>query len=405
MNILFISVSAPPKTGAESLQVARFLSEVTKFGNVTLVTSKPLNEGWKKTDASLTHYLKDLNKVIHVHTNLNKYVRFLAGKVDRDFLNRPDADFLFYKKWKSVIKQIDVKPDIIYARASPFSSLLLGLKLKEYFQVPMFSHFSDPFYFNPYSSKNEFRRKAELEIIKKSDLISFTTYLTKEFYSKKYSEYENKFLVIPNVYEDECLQSENEKSLKKDKITISYTGNLYGERNFSSILRALKLIHQNKPDVLKQIKINIAGNIQSEVKKEIELYDFDCINYLGVITQKECEDLNCNSDLLLVIDKKFESEIDKVFLPSKVLDYIVLRKPVLAITSKDSETFNLIQDKYGVALDHDQITKIAEFLIEIVTGDYDLSSLIKKKPPEFYSASYQRGILLQNFQQLVDEKG
>ncbi|NMM48806.1 glycosyltransferase family protein [Marinigracilibium pacificum] len=401
MNVLFISVSAPPKTGAESLQVARFLATLSKKAKVTLVTTEPVNEGWRKTDDSLNECLDDLDKIIQIPAKLNKYLTRICSLIDADYLQKPDSDFLFYKKWNSVIGQIHHKPDVIYARASPFSSILLGIKLKEYFDVPLFSHFSDPFYYNPYSKKNEFKRNAEKTILEKSDMISFTTELTKKFYEDKYPSFKSKFLVIPNVYPHD-LKLDTKTGFQNSKFIISYTGNLYGKRNFSSVLEALKYIEENYKEVYEQIEVNIAGNIQEPVMDEINRYNLACLNYLGVITQTQCTELNSKSDLLVVIDKELEEEIDRVFLPSKILDYIVLKKVILAVTPLYSESYNLINDKFGVAFNHDQTLDIADFLIRVVKDRNSLNDYIKSTPPEFYSANHQTTILLEKFQYLLD---
>src|SRR5690606_19230405 len=98
------------------------------------------------------------------------------------WLNKPDTDFLFHWEGKIILKKISSKPNIIYSRSTPFSSAILGIKLKQKLSVPWVMHLSDPWSDSPYGNyKNTYNIKAERQCFESADLISFTTAETLSF--------------------------------------------------------------------------------------------------------------------------------------------------------------------------------------------------------------------------------
>ena len=56
------------------------------------------------------------------------------------------------------------------------------------------------------------------------------------------------------------------------------------------------------------------------------------------------------ADIMLSIEPDGLNPLLKTFLPSKILDYIAARKPILAITPEDSEAWRLCKRGFGWAI-------------------------------------------------------
>ena len=54
-----------------------------------------------------------------------------------------------------------------------------------------------------------------------------------------------------------------------------------------------------------------------------------------------------------------------LFFPSKLLDYMATGKPILAITNKTSTTHEVIDGKFGYCFGKDQLTEMAETIIDL----------------------------------------
>ena len=74
---------------------------------------------------------------------------------------------------------------------------------------------------------------------------------------------------------------------------------------------------------------------------------------LGQVPPAQALALQQQADLLLVVDYHFVSSRDAQFLPSKLTDYLAIRRPVLAITDVESASWQFLgQNDLGVAVAH-----------------------------------------------------
>jgi glycosyltransferase involved in cell wall biosynthesis len=375
MNILFISVSAPPKSGAESLQAAKYLRHLSANANITLVTTHTASGGWKKKDDSQVQFLQNISQLIELPSinNFNGLKGFVARKIFKRWLRRPDTDFLFHWQANKVTAGLNTMPDIIYSRSTPFSSALLALKLKNKLNKAWVMHLSDPWSDSPYGNyNNEYNRIAEEKCFAAADLISFTTPETQDYYSEKYPHLQKKFFIAPNVFEKEEINDTPELFVNA-KLTFLHSGNLYKQRNLKCLLDPLQKLEKNE---LKAIEIQLAGHLDEYNLDLIKESGLNCIKILGPLTAAHSYLCQRKADILISIDKPREQKIDEVFLPSKIQDYVAARKIILAITSTGSATHRVVQDHFGYCFEPGD-KKITSFLQNAIRA-------YKNKDEEFF---------------------
>jgi hypothetical protein len=91
------------------------------------------------------------------------------------------------------------------------------------------------------------------------------------------------------------------------------------------------------------------------------------VEHIGVLTLDEVLHLQKNSQVLIIIDWALPKE-KAVFLLSKAIDYIATGKPILAITTKGSTVYQLVEGVYGRCFEHDDLEGILGYLKYLIDG-------------------------------------
>lgn len=116
-----------------------------------------------------------------------------------------------------------------------------------------------------------------------------------------------------------------------------YTGNIYGLRTSKYVIEAFsKLLNE-----IKNVRLCFVGTTGGEVETEIKKYDEDVRKRIVVLPR--------TSDLLPYYKKAtalidIDAEIDNdVFLSSKMSSYLILNRPIICETGKNSPSRNLFK--------------------------------------------------------------
>ncbi|MBF6650300.1 hypothetical protein [Methylobacter sp. BlB1] len=407
LRVLFVSIAFPPKSDSEGLQVAKYFKYLVKDPSlkIDILTSSD-STLFMSIDDNLKKLTDGYHQIIKVHFFENKYINFLLRKIDRDILNYPDSKFLFYKKWKSVVKQIKFKPDVIYSRSFPLSSTLMAYYLQKHFKVPWFLHLSDPWTLSPIhklGKAKQWNEKMERMCFENATCISFTSLKTIEVYSQKYPEFSSKILFFPNVFDTE--EKKQQEYIFKDKIKVVYTGGLIADRSPEYLFKAIFKIQEEYPNILSDFEFIFAGALDRKNNALFAQY-VPSVSHRGVLFFSETIELQQSADLLLIIDTPFKNNSDALFFPSKLLDYMLAQRRILALTDKDSVTWNLVNGKLGNCLVHDDIDGIAHSLVTIwhEWKNRNISYFINGTIDMTYSAEHNAKRLASKLKEIVDEK-
>lgn len=365
LNVLFVSIAFPPKSDSEGLQVAKYFKYLSrdKSLNIDVVTSHD-NTLFMPIDENLYQYTKGYRQIIKVPFFENKYINFLMRKVSSSSLNYPDSKFRFYKKWKSVINQLKNKPNVIYSRSFPISSTIMAYHLQKELQVPWVLHLSDPWTVNPIHQlreAKEWNETMEKKCFEHATILSFTSIKTIELYSKKYPEYSSKMMFFPNVYDLEDKQKQGYNL--KDKIKMVYTGGLVENRSPKYFFKAIEELNSKHPEIISDFEFIFAGALD---RKNRALFEekIPSVKHIGLLSFNKALKLQKEADILLVIDTPFNNPNDAIFFPSKLLDYMLIQRRIVALTDKNSTTWDVVHKKLGDCCEHTDIENIIQFLIK-----------------------------------------
>ncbi len=361
MNILLVSISAPPKNSPESLQTGRYIKYLSQQHKVTLLTTTVVG-GWEPQDDGIAKYLKNVHQYIALWS-LHPRLIWLLKKIIPSVLI-PDEAFFFFWQVKRAIRKIKIKPDVIVSRSAPFSSAIMALKLSEHWQTPWLMHLSDLWVDSPFTSLNDTTRKKHLIMenmcINRAHTITLTSLKVIEFYTKKYPQLASKFQFLPNVFDDDDLHT---KPISfNGKMQINFTGRLYGTRSIHIFLDCLENAIQQYPELENSIEVNIAGFLDNENVHRMETSPLKCVKYLGALPYDGAVTLQRNAHLLLLIDSLDDDSRYEMFFPSKLLDYLIAQRFVLAFTKKNSTSFDVVENKFGICFYPDNLNEFPAFL-------------------------------------------
>jgi len=411
-KILFVSIAFPPKSDPECLQTAKYFHYLQKHRDLQIdVVTSAIPTLYMPYDNNLEDYGEGTNQFVTIKLRENRYINSLLNRLRIESYAFPDVKQSFHKQHKKAIKELNQNPDLIYSRADPKSSIIMAYHLKQYYKVPWILHMSDPWADCPlenmtgkiYKKHNDWERTC----FEAANLISLTSIPTIEFYKKKYPELSEKFIFYPNVYEnsnyDENIAQYSKNESKKFRIV--YTGGLAGSRSPEYFLEPLKQLINEKPELAENMEVIFAGDVDGKNRAVFQHYSLPCVNWIGKISFKDALELQQSANYLLLIDSPIKDVSKSMFFPSKLLDYMVARKRILAITTKGSAAYEVMQDLKGDVCSYNETEEIKHSIIRTYDAFQkgDNNYLANDKPPEKYEASWNADRLYNQIVELLNE--
>lgn len=317
--MLLISHDFPPLHSVESVRSFKFAKYLLDFG----LKSDVICGGQQEQSCV---YGLDIHRIFSPDNILLRAFELFTGL---------DSKLLWTLSAIRTGKRLSSKQnyDMILSRSTPISSHLVAYKLKRSNNIPWVADFSDPWTQNiykkyPFRSIKKIDEYLEKKVVYAADRIVFTSQRTKDLFLSKYVDMpESKVRVIPNFYDKTDFQ-DIKKSHNSDKCTFVHAGSFYKIRSPEPFFNALDLL-RSEIDI-SNIHVKLVGNMKG-FEYLVEKYDIgNIIEMTGVVSREEANMYLSSADVLLLIDAP--SDTPSVFLPTKLVDYIFMEKPILAIT-------------------------------------------------------------------------
>lgn len=274
--------------------------------------------------------------------------------------------------------------------SDPFTPHLVGLNLKKIFSpLPWVVDISDPFSFASYRPLNNhslyknLNLNLEKDIFLKANAIAVTTKATLDKYAELFPTMVDKFYVISQLVpklpnrgiEEPALEKADKVNLveesaleKADKINLVFVGTLYSQIRRPEFLLSLFQELLQTP-IMDQLELHFYGAIgdcnkyflpyQHLINKKIFIH--------GIVSREQAFQEMVKADILVNISNDTPYE-----LPSKVVEYASLGKPVLNFAQNDRDCSTAFFKKYTGALclienewrsaSAPQIAKLVEFI-------------------------------------------
>jgi glycosyltransferase involved in cell wall biosynthesis len=261
----------------------------------------------------------------------------------------------------------DHRPDLIVSFGQPMSDHLIGLQLKEIYGVPWLAHFSDPWVDNPFtrydSLTRRINRSLEHKVIEAADRVIFTSQETVDLVMAKYpAQWRTKVRVLPHSFDPTMnFVGPSEES---QTITVRHTGEFYGPRSPKPLVKTLRSIMSEDPLFLDGICFELIGPTYPVTLTNLGIEDLPpgLVRFRPPVSYQESCSLAAAANGLLLIDAPAAKS---VFLPSKLIEYVGVGRPILGITPPGAAA-NLIKELGGWVADPSSPeamkTTVVEFL-------------------------------------------
>jgi hypothetical protein len=229
----------------------------------------------------------------------------------------------------------------------PFSDHLVGLKIHQQYKLPWIAHFADAWIDNPFLkfTGQEYKYWSEIEkdVISEADALVFVSRQLANLVMRKYpAEWGKKVRVISNAFDLDILETFSTNNRIHNRLRLIYTGSFYGIRTPLPLYNGLQTLNKEQP-IKNQVQVILIGNIPKKYLKTAEQMGLDeIVEFPGDFSYLDSQKMAAKADVLLVIDANTSPELC-IFLPSKLIDYLMFRKPILGITPYENPSAKLLR--------------------------------------------------------------
>lgn len=388
MKVLILAENLEVNRTSSGLRSNKQILMYSKKNDVTVLTTTPLNL-FRQLD-SVNYCFLDLNKI--KSNFLQKAPKISALPAYINGLNFKARSVV--KKWAeeiiNIIESDDFDLVVTLGSGLSFTPAYAMHKVNKnlYGKYLMFVH--DPFPSNqyppPYQKKSTFLYKKQAQLfgkaLLKADMISFPSLRLLEWMDKFYPNINKKSIIQPHLglTQNELkniLPAQKKRQLPKlsNGINIVHTGTLLGPRNPLYLIKALKLLFNREPKAKDLFHLHIIGKMTKEWDEEDLTADNVHIN-THRYTYLESLEIQKKADVLLLLEA-----VSKVspFMPGKLADYLVAKKPILALSPTKSETSRILGKDYSLLVQNGNVEGIYNKLL-IIYKSYVNNTLHKLIP-------------------------
>lgn len=334
-KVLIVSYYAPPVGMSGVMRVTKLAKFLPRFNwQPIILTTKSI--AYYHYDYKLLDDLQDIKIYRSESLDLARIMKLLkvpqsaikigTGKLSllSNFLLFPDAKVPWTPFAINLGSQIieKEKPDLIFASAPPFSAHLVGLKLKQKYQIPLIIDFRDPWPTGFVIPPNFHRKRLEKlrkEIISKADAVTAVNRVCAEQINYPQAQ------IIENGFDPDDFAL---PAYPLSGFSIVYTGMIW--ENINELILVAEAV-ADIPDV----KIILVG--KCDKPSLFKLNKHKNIEFLGSRPHSETMSIMKGASLLLYLTKPNQ------IVGIKLYEYLGAGKPILGVCDECNEATRLIE--------------------------------------------------------------
>lgn len=260
----------------------------------------------------------------------------------------------------------------LFTSIVPGISHICGKKIKKkHPDVIWYASFSDPFKKSPYkdvdlSNRSIFYKiaynvgsfcfyndKYEEAAILNADKLVFICEEQRDYTLSQYPDSDKlkeKSIIMPLTYVPDWKMYKDiidTKKIKNDIKQAVHLGRLYGLRKIDSFLLALKELNEEIDNLHEKIVFHQYSEIQNEDVVKIKEYGLEKVFILhDKVSYQNSIEIMKESDILVLFDTLMPDAKVQPYLPSKIVEYLLLKKPILGICDSNSPSYRILRE-YG----------------------------------------------------------
>jgi glycosyltransferase involved in cell wall biosynthesis len=390
-KVLVITYYWPPSGGSGVQRWLKFVKYFREFGiEPIILTVDPEYANFPVLDESL---FSDIPNGVEIHRTQAKspfaiYSKLrgrkvpqsgFAGDSNPNFIERlmrfvrgnffiPDARIgwnkFAIKKAKELILKHEL--DCVITTSPPHSTQLIGLELKNRFNLKWIADLRDPWtdiYYNKELYRTKWAEKIDRQLEKKclesADNIIVVSDSIAKLFNKRYNGIKSKISIIPNGYDEADFQNKVASETKYNY--ISYIGNLGPSYPINNFLIEFNEFSSKNP----RWRLRFVGNVFKDVKTQILNSDLsERVEFISYVEHKKAIDFMIESKALLLIIPN--SEENKGILTGKLFEYLAAKKPIIFIGPEDGDAAKILTNNSKVLINNQKyMHSLQDFLTNI----------------------------------------
>ncbi len=259
--------------------------------------------------------------------------------------------------------------DVLVTFAQPWRDHFVGLVFHRP-RLPWIAHFSDPWvdslYYNDMPDSERRRDLSrEGDVIKHADLVVFTNQYAADLVMSKYPDaWRSKTRVVAHAMDADLLpmveRLRQPPSTGRTPLRLAYVGALLvGRRTIDDLLAAMTMLDR-RIGIRGRIEFTVVGSgsgTGEATAKVAQLALEPLVSFRPQVTYLESLAAMRDSDALVLIDAPARTN---VFLPSKLVDYLLADRPILGITPAVGASADLVRSSGSPLAEPGDIAAIAD---------------------------------------------
>lgn len=347
-QLLAICWDMPPLSGPRAVQVSRTLNQLVPLGwESTVVCFGPRSQRYQQ-DPELAARLRASSGVTLVPVASPEEAWFFRAlwRIAPPVKLLPDEKWVWIGRATRAARRLAARRrfDAIVSFAQPWSDHLVGLRVHRATGLPWIAHFSDPWTDSPYlrgrSWQQRLWRRMEADVIRHATALVFVNLQTADRIMRKYPvAWREKVHVVPHGF-DAADRPTPTAAGSDGPLHLVYTGRFYeGIRTPEPFLRAVATLAQRRP-LAPDLRVTLVGTpVPAHARLAKRLGLDGLVAFTGRVPFAESARIAASADVLLVVDAPAD---ESLFLPSKLIDYLPLGKPILGLTPRDGATADVL---------------------------------------------------------------
>jgi len=377
-QVLFIAYDFPPRGGSGVQRTVKFASYLPEFGwSVTVVCPDWSLRSSGRDDADLITQLPDDVAVVTAGPPAAPRWAYLWR-----WLERLPRGWAYARKLKANCTFPDYAGpwrhraietcqqllegggfDAVYSTSPPATTHVVGLRIKEQFDLPWIVDLRDPWTDNPITQRHLWRWRNRLEkglerkVYAAANCIIANTNTNRADLLRRYSLDESKVVTIPNGYDEKDFTGET-VSPPEHVFRVCYCGAARGSYNPSALLTAYReFVRRVKPAAS---MITFAGTVCNWLRKnESPQWLEEHAELLSYVPHQKVPSLLLGSHVVVSINPPDSPEC----VPGKVYELLRCGRPILNVCDSPSEVEDIIAaTQSGESFRHEDVDGMAAFL-------------------------------------------
>ena len=322
-------------------------------------------------------------------------LRFLTDA----FLEFPDPQGPWFRPAVQALGKMtpQERPHAIWATGGPWTSLLVGKRIAETFNIPFIADFRDPWIGGvEYFSSTLLRKKSialERDVCASAARVILNTEELRLRFCAVYPEWQHKFVTITNGYAEE-LRAVSSSSGNADTFTraagghvstleLCHFGTVYGNRSPLPLFQAIQELLSESMVQASRLRLKFVGawDVHDPVCMQLAkvLEERGILRLVPPVSHQECLQEMARSNVLLILQPDYPLQV-----PAKIYEYIVAGRPLLVIGGEGA-TANLVQRHRLGRCCQNTVQEIKRTLVSILSSE---SALQAPTPADTEQFSY-----------------